>query len=71
MAAKEFPAVMELFNQGYGPELVPALIESVTKYVVALGSQGDIATKEDADNIVMLNWLLRAILKDCTNLESL
>ena len=64
-----FPTVMGLFEDGYGPEFVQTLTDSIQRYARALAADGDCMYKDDADNLYNLVWLLKAILKDCCGVD--
>lgn len=68
-ARNTFPTVMGLLEDGYGPELVQTLTDSIQRYARALGADGDCMCKDDADNLYNLVWLLKAILKDCCGVD--
>lgn len=63
-AHKDMPALTGLFADGYTPDVVSALIDSIGFYVTAMTADALVASDTDADNIYYLTRMLKAILSD-------
>lgn len=60
------PALTKLFTDGYGEDMMRTVTHAIEYFALSLSAPGNnVTTESDADNLVNLVWLQRAILKDC------
>lgn len=67
----KYPKWVEILDMGFEEELVQTLTDAIQKYAAALGADGNVMNKTDADNLYNLTWLLKAVLKDCYKIDAL
>lgn len=67
--APKYPTWVDILDMGYEKELVQTLTDAIQKYATALGADGTVMNETDADNLYNLAWLLKAVLKDCYNID--
>ena len=66
---RKYPTWVEILDMGYEEQLVQTLTDAIQKYATALGADGTVMNETDADNLYNLTWLLKAVLKDCYNID--
>lgn len=67
--APKYPTWVDILDMGYEKDLVQTLTDAIQKYATALGADGTVMNETDADNLYNLAWLLKAVLKDCYNID--
>ena len=63
------PSVLGIFNGGYAPEMIRMLLDSIPAYVSSFANSDMMMGRQDAENVNDMVMLLRAILKDCYNID--
>ena len=66
---RKYPTWLDILDMGYEEELVQTLTDAIQQYATALGADGTVMNKTDADNLYNLAWLLKAVLKDCYKID--
>ena len=62
-ASADMPSLMSLFRDGYGDEIVRALLDALEAYGNKVG-KGEAFNGTDGENVYFLVALVRAILQD-------
>lgn len=65
----KFPTWNDILDMGYEKQLVQTLTDAIQKYATAFGADGTVMNETDADNLYNLAWLLKAVLKDCYDID--
>lgn len=64
----KIPAITQIISDGYGPELLSTVVESLRWMAVSMRTDGLISDREEAA-IVNLLLLEEALLKDCYGID--
>lgn len=62
-------SLAQIFEDGYAPEVISALIGAIDAYGYMMVSDDFVACRVDADNIASLTRLLRAVLTDSFGID--
>ena len=65
----KYPTWVGILDMGYKEQLVQTLTDAIQMYATALGADGTVMNATDADNLYNLAWLLKAVLKDCYEID--
>lgn len=63
--SKEFPAILDIFECGYGESIAQTLLDSIDRYATAFETSSTVFSEYDTENVCNLVLLLKAVLKDC------
>ena len=66
---RKYPTWVGILDMGYGESLVQMLTDAIQRYATALGADGTVMNETDAGNLYNLAWLLKAVLKDCYEID--
>lgn len=62
---KDFPAIVDIFESGYGESLARSLLDSIDRYACSFDGTGAVFDERDSENVCNLVMLLKAVLSDC------
>lgn len=66
---EKYPELLEILESGYATELTQTLLDSIQCYARALAADNVCMGERDSENLYNLTWLLKALLKDCHNID--
>lgn len=62
---KDFPAIVDIFESGYGESLARSLLDAIDRYACSFDGAGAVFDEHDSENVCNLVMLLKAVLRDC------